>query len=134
MKSKIGLLGLSGLLIVVFVVILFLNTAVYAKKGVIKYPVFKSQHVSDTTRDMVVDLGWRVISEKGTTINGKTTLVFTAQDHNKTLITFTFDLNYVASSVEIAAAAGSQYTLEEITNELGRRLGESTGSVLLPVE
>ena len=134
MKSKKGILGF-GILLIVSAVVMFINTSVFSTKGVIKCPPYKSQQVMDTTRDMLYDLGWKPFPlDSRALIVGKVKLGFNAYDQNKKLITFEFDVNLVASSVHIVAEAGSQYTLEEITNELGQRLGESTGSTPLPVD
>ena len=132
MGSKKSLLGLCVLFLVSFA-ILFFGTFVYSSDGVIKYPSYKTQEVIYTTQDMMYDLGWRTMADRGRT-NGVAKYIFSADDPSVKAITFEFDMNMVASSVLVSVEEGSRYTVEEITNELGQRLGESTGSTPLPVD
>jgi len=121
MKTKHVVGILIGLIIVAVGIF---TVAVVPKKidadaGVIRFPFYKGTSTMDTARDMIFALGWEHISEGG---DGKH-VTFRAADRNGKLVTLEFLFKLVGTKVLISTERDSQYSVEEITKELARRIG-----------
>ncbi len=82
----------------------------------------------DAARDMIFALGWQHGSEGG---NGKQ-VAFQATDRNGKGVTLNFRYRIIGTRVVISTEDYPQYSPEEITKELARRIGMSVDGDPLP--
>lgn len=134
-STRLGL-GLCGLVFIVILALVFvLSTRIDPEGGVITYSIFKGQEVMDTARDMIHEL-WGSASESGTSFDGGTreAVAFETVDGKNQPVVFAFEsrLWTLRGRVRITVAEGAEYSVEEITAELARRLGHKKYSSLRP--
>jgi hypothetical protein len=137
-RSTILGLGLCGFALIVIVVAVFVSsTLVDPNGGVITYSIFKGQEVMDTARDMIYEF-WGGASESIISFDGGTRVAatFKAADGKGQPVIFALQnrLWTLRGRGQITVAEGSEYSVEEITTELARRLGVKKYPPLRPRE
>lgn len=96
--------------------------------GIIRFPFWQANLTMDAARDMIHDWGWRHESEGG----DDKEVTFQATDQNGKGVSFRFLGVIVGTRVLVSTGENPQYSVEEITKELTRRIGMCVDGSPLP--
>ncbi len=99
-----------------------------ANAGTIRFPFYQGTATMDAARDMIFSLGWEHKSEGGDAKH----VAFEAADKNGKTVTFDFMFGGGVAEVQISTENDSQYSVEEITKDLAKRLGMRVDGDPLP--
>jgi len=128
-KQLIGAVIAVILVALAVFAVLIVPKRIDSRDGVIRFPFYQGTATMDATRDMVYALGWQQKSESG----DRQQVTFRATDRNGKTVSFTFHYHIVGTRVVVSTEEASQYSVEEITRELARRIGMHVGGSALPI-
>jgi hypothetical protein len=147
MKRKKAVKIVTGLIAVAvgLLAITVIAKRIDATAGVINFPFYQGTRTMDATREMILAMGWEHRSESGrrerictfgcghgVKISNKDYVTFEAADQNGKVVTFKFIYNLVGTKVVVSTEEAFQYSVEDITKELARRIGMRISGDPLP--
>jgi hypothetical protein len=124
-----------GAVIALIVVALAIATVLIVPKridpggGVIHFPFYQGTRTMDAAREMIYALGWQQKSEGGDSKQ----VTFRATDRNGKTVSLRFVYHIVGTKVVVTTEQNPQYSVEQITKELARRIGMHVDASPLPV-
>jgi hypothetical protein len=101
-----------------------------AESNAINFPIYRNTVTVTAIREMITELGWEKEAETG---DGKT-LVITATDYNKTVVTFNYKRILARGTVSVVTESGAEYSAGKLITEIARRTGILAGRSPLKAE